>query len=133
MVKRRRMHIRDVEGSGVAVGDARCGEHVLSRLLLGEKSPARMRSQLPITSRKTLQSLALAEVTILVTATALMSAHMHLQALRRKNSNTGHQNSEVDLRVSRRLLHMHSWQLHMMLSAKRSQTETIITIAEREI
>ena len=80
-----------------------------------------------------LQSLALAEVTILVTATALMSTHMHLQALRRKNSNTGHQNSEVDLRVSRRLLHMHSWQLHMMLTAKRSQTETIITIAEREI
>ena len=102
---------------------------MLRRLLLGEKSPARMRSQLPSTSRKTLQSLALAEVTTLVTATALMSA----QALRRKNSNTGHQNSEVDLRVSRRLLHVHSWQLHMTMSAKRSQRETIITIAEREI
>ena len=105
---------------------------MLRRLLLGEKSPARMRSQLPSTSRKTLQSLALAEVTTLVTATALVSAHMHLQALRKKNSNTGHQNSEVDLRVSRMLLHMHSWQLHMTMSAKRSQRETINTIAERE-
>ena len=46
MVKRRRMHIRDAEGSVLAVCDARCREHVLRRLLLGEKSPARMRSQL---------------------------------------------------------------------------------------
>ena len=59
------MHIQDAEDSGIDVFDARCGEHVLRRLLLGEKSPARVRSQLSSTSRKTLQSLALAEVTTL--------------------------------------------------------------------
>ena len=53
------MHIQNAENSGSDVCDARCGE------LLGEKSPARVRSQLPSTSRETLQSLALAEVTTL--------------------------------------------------------------------
>ena len=103
---------------------------MLRRLLLGEKSAARVRSQLPSTSRETLQSLALAEVT---TLGYCICPRVITHALRKKKSNTGHQNSEVDLRASRRLLHMHSWQLHMTISAKRSQRETIVTIAEREI
>ena len=59
------MHIQNAENSSSDVCDAHCGEHVLSRLLLGEKSSARVRSRLPSTSRGTLQSLALAEVTTL--------------------------------------------------------------------